>query len=81
MRVGDILKGETLIKIREELNLTQEDVAAQSKITRSYYTMIETGKRTPSVNVAKRIASTLNFDWTLFFYPDSNDSLHRKVMN
>lgn len=58
--------------------MTQEDVAEKSDITRSYYTMIESGKRTPSVNVAKRLASTLNTDWTFFFNPHGNESLHKK---
>jgi Predicted transcriptional regulators len=48
-------------------NLTQEEVAQQSGITRQFYGMIESGERTPSVKVAKKIAAVLGFDWTLFF--------------
>ncbi|REJ29256.1 helix-turn-helix transcriptional regulator [Caldibacillus debilis] len=57
---------------REELGLTQEQVAASAKIARTTYAMIEQNQRDPSVNVAKRIAKTLNFEWTLFF----EDQLH-----
>lgn len=55
--------------------MTQEQVAELSGIKRPYYTMIETGKRRPSVDVAKKIAAVLDFEWTLFFAPDSNVSL------
>lgn len=51
-------------------NLTQQAVAESSGIQRSYYTMIENGTRQPSVSVAKRIAITLAFDWTLFYQKD-----------
>lgn len=47
--------------------MTQQEVADKSKIERSYYTMIENGNRKPSVEVAKRIAKTMNFNWTIFF--------------
>ncbi|GIM46366.1 putative HTH-type transcriptional regulator YqaF [Collibacillus ludicampi] len=68
-----------LENIRKEKNMTHEAVAVQSKITRHYYTMIENGNRRPSVDVAKRIAAVLGFDWTLFFEQNSNESLQRKV--
>lgn len=56
-----------LKELRENLGLTHEEVANKSKIQRAYYTMIENGSRTPSVEVAKRIGKTLNFNWTIFF--------------
>lgn len=54
-----------LIKQRGEL--TQEKIAELARISRSAYSNIEIGKRDPSVDVAKRIASVLGFDWTFFF--------------
>ena len=48
-------------------NMTHEEVAQKANIHRAYYTMLETGYRGPSVDVAKRIATVLGFDWTLFF--------------
>jgi putative transcriptional regulator len=48
-------------------NKTQEDVATNCGIHRGYYSLIESGERNPSVSVAKRIASYLGFDWTIFF--------------
>ena len=67
-------KRKWLIKIRAEKNLTQEQVATQSNIERAYYTQIELGVRRPSVAVAKRIASTLDFDWTVFFDNQCSES-------
>lgn len=58
-----------LEKIRNEKGLTHEQVAEQVGIDRSYYTKIENGS-IPSVKVAKRIASVLGFDWTLFYEQD-----------
>ena len=50
-----------LKQYRTRLGLTQEAVA----ISRAGYTMIETGRRRPSPDVAKRIATVLGFpnDW------------------
>lgn len=57
-----------LKKIRQESNnLTQEHLAKLTGISRTMVTEIENGNANPSVEVAKRIASVLGFDWTLFF--------------
>lgn len=56
-----------LVEKRNEKSLTQEQVAKKSRIARTTYAMIEQEKRHPSVPVAKRIATVLDFDWTLFF--------------
>lgn len=56
-----------LRELRSKNCLTQEQVAKLSGISRSHYTHIEQGSKTPSVYVAKKIAKTLKFDWTLFF--------------
>lgn len=47
--------------------LTQEETARLSKISRSYYTHIEKGTKTPTVKIAKQIAHTLDFHWPLLF--------------
>ena len=47
--------------------LKHEDVAKAVGIHRAYYTMIESGYRDPSVDVAKKIAAILEFDWPIFF--------------
>ncbi len=61
---------------RLEKGMTQHDVAEKANIERSYYTMIEQGKRTPSVKVAKDISEVLGFDWTIFFESKCNETKH-----
>lgn len=56
-----------LKEMRKERYLTQEEVAKLAGISRTHYTQIEAGKKTPSVEVAKRIAKSLKFDWVIFF--------------
>lgn len=58
-------KRQWLIDIRG--SKTQEDVAKDAQIARSYYAQIEVGTRNPSVAMAKKIAAALGFDWTIFF--------------
>lgn len=58
---------EWLIKMRVANNKSQNELAESCNITNSYYCMIESGKRNPSIKVAKLIAEKLNFDWTIFF--------------
>lgn len=48
-------------------NMTQKELAARVGISRTMITEIENGKANPSVEVAKRIAAVLGFDWTRFF--------------
>nr|WP_077616856.1 helix-turn-helix transcriptional regulator [Caenibacillus caldisaponilyticus] len=56
-----------LLNARKRKNFTHADVAKRINVKRQYYGMIENGKRTPSVNIAKKIADVLDVDWTLFF--------------
>ncbi|MBR8660725.1 helix-turn-helix transcriptional regulator [Brevibacillus sp. NL20B1] len=56
-----------LVIKRNELGLTQEEVAKKAAIARTTYAMIEQDNRKPSVNVAKRLSKVLGIDWTLFF--------------
>lgn len=56
-----------LKNIRIKKGKTQNEVAELSGISRSYYTKIELGIKTPTVEVAKKIAKTLGFEWSIFF--------------
>lgn len=58
---------EWLKEYRLKSGLTQGETARLSGISRSYYTHIEQGNKTPTVDVAKSIAKTLKFNWVLFF--------------
>lgn len=56
-----------LKKIREEKNLTQDEIARKIGINRCSYTNIENGMRRPSVDVAKKIGKELGFAWAQLF--------------
>lgn len=49
-----------LIESRKRAKLTQEQLAYKVEISRAYLSNIEKGKHTPSLDVAKKIADTLN---------------------
>ena len=56
-----------LKEARENRKLTTYEVAARAQISQGFYSQIENGARRASVEVAKKIASVLLFDWTHFF--------------
>ncbi|WP_010243722.1 helix-turn-helix transcriptional regulator [Acetivibrio cellulolyticus] len=49
-----------MFEARLKLKLTHQEVAKQSKISRSFYTLIENGLKNPSIEVALRVAKVLN---------------------
>ncbi|EAF5440083.1 helix-turn-helix transcriptional regulator [Listeria monocytogenes] len=62
-----------LQEIRNKKNISQRDIANKVGISRVTYTSYELGSRNPSVDVAKRIADELGFNWTLFFDTECNE--------
>lgn len=54
-------------------DIPQNQIASATGITQQMYSWIERGERNPSVEVAKKIAAVLGFDWTLFFEDDEAD--------
>ena len=50
-----------LRKVRKQQKLTQESLSKKANIHRTYYSMIESGKRTPSLKVAISIKKALNY--------------------
>ena len=54
-------------------NMTQKQLATLVGISRTMITEIENGNANPSVEVAKRIAAVLGFDWTRFFEDPPGD--------
>ncbi len=63
-----------LFDIRKEGNFTMAEVAEQSGISESYYSMIENGVRNLPVSTAKKIASVLGFKWTKFYDDEQKSS-------
>ena len=48
-----------LLKRREELKMTQEQVAEAAGISRPFYAQVESGQRNPAPEVKERIAMAL----------------------
>ena len=65
--ITEVTKLLDLKSIRKNKGLTGEMVCKMAGLSVSALSMIETGKRRPSVELAKRIAAVLGFDWTLFY--------------
>ncbi|MGB9866576.1 MAG: helix-turn-helix transcriptional regulator [Bacillota bacterium] len=60
-----------LIELRKTKGLTQQQVAEALGITRSFYGMIETGHRNPTLDLAKRIAEIFGADIDELFFGDN----------
>ncbi|HOV69029.1 MAG TPA: helix-turn-helix transcriptional regulator [Clostridia bacterium] len=58
---------ENLKTLRLNRGFSQRQIATILDISESYYCLIENGERRPSVEVAKRIAAVLGFDWQKFY--------------
>lgn len=54
------MKREQLIKARKSLGMTQADMATAAGVHRSYYGLIETGNRNPTLRIATKIATALD---------------------
>lgn len=63
-----------LKQIRNTKCLSQEQVAEQVGISQQFYSFIENGERTPSVETAQAIANVLGFPWTRFFEAEQEAS-------
>lgn len=73
---ADAYESEEAVKFRaameienglQERNLNKSQVAQILGVDRSYLTYIINGKKTPSPEMAKRIALLLGFDWRVFY--------------
>ena len=58
---------EKLKKIRKEQNLTQKSLSKSVNIHRTHYSMIENGRRNPSLKVAVSIKKALNYQYDDIF--------------
>ena len=61
-------KRRKLANIRHAKGMLQKDVAKAAGVTRSFYTLVENGTRTPSLQVAKFMADALGLSLDEFFY-------------
>src|SRR5690606_6959025 len=58
---------DALLRARQALGLTQAEVAERVGITQQHYSLIENGRRRPALDVALRIAATLDPDPRVLF--------------
>ena len=64
---------EWLKDLRIKAGYSQEEIAEKCKISRSYYSYIERGKKKPQVEIAKLLGKELKFNWTnLYEEPSDN---------
>lgn len=65
-----------LKEIRKSMGLSTYRAAKLSGVSQSYYASIESGIRGKPLNVdiAKKIAEALHFDWTRFYQDDEMES-------
>lgn len=56
-----------LEEVRKNCGMTQAELAALAGVKQNTVSQWESGKRRPSVEVAKRIGVALGFDWTQLF--------------
>lgn len=61
------MKNLTLKEIRTKKKMTRKKLAELSNISEAYLSMIENGKRTPTVEVINDIASALNCKPNIIF--------------
>ena len=66
----------TLVSLRKKMNLTQKDISSKLGITASYYGMIEQGTRTPSLTLAKNIASFFGKNIEEIFLNSNKQNFH-----
>lgn len=69
---------EVLIGLRKQRGLKQKDIATAIDITTSYYGMIELGKRTPQLELAKRIADFFGVKVEDIFFESTANNLLKK---
>jgi transcriptional regulator with XRE-family HTH domain len=59
--------GRRIKTLRKELDLTQEDLAFEVGVNRSYMGFIERGERNPSLAMLKKIAKALRVSLSVLF--------------
>lgn len=65
------LMGRNVRRIRNDRNLSQEEVAFAAGIKRSYISGIELGRRRPSINALEKLAIALQVDPRDLLTPDA----------
>jgi transcriptional regulator with XRE-family HTH domain len=56
----EVIFGRTLRKFREKMGISQEELAFRSNLDRSYISLLERGRRKPTINTVFALADQLN---------------------
>lgn len=59
--VGDVLR-----EFRTARSLSQEEVARRAGLSMTYISLVETGKRNPTISTVGRVLAALNVSWKIF---------------
>jgi len=63
--------GQRIRQLRESRAMTQSQLQARSRVSRSYLSRIESGQMTPSLGTLEKIAEALGVGLNRFFVPES----------
>jgi transcriptional regulator with XRE-family HTH domain len=55
-----VIFGENLKKLRNERNISQEELAFKAKLDRTYISGLECGKRNPTLKIIVRLSNALD---------------------
>jgi transcriptional regulator with XRE-family HTH domain len=64
--------GQRIRQLRESRTMTQSQLQARSRVSRSYLSRIESGQMTPSLGTLEKISEALGVGLNRFFIPESN---------
>jgi transcriptional regulator with XRE-family HTH domain len=64
--------GRRIRQLRESREMTQSQLQARSRVSRSYLSRIESGQMTPSLGTLEKISETLGVGLNRFFVPETN---------
>lgn len=64
--------GQRIRQLRESRGMTQSQLQARSRVSRSYLSRIESGQMTPSLGTLEKISEALGVGMNRFFVPQSN---------
>lgn len=76
--------GQTIKRIREERGMSQHELATQTGLTASYLSLLENGRRSPSLNALSLLADSLNVPvsvliWDAVDIPESLTPKDRRI--
>jgi transcriptional regulator with XRE-family HTH domain len=64
--------GQRIRQLRESRGMTQSQLQARSRVSRSYLSRIESGQMTPSIGTLEKISDALGVGLKRFFVPETN---------